>query len=105
MFSHSEMNTIMEMYDDNLSLHGNAKVIAPFLNDRKADNLYFKLADLKKKNLLNSKVVNSIVTQETKIENDFQARLVEIIINHAPVDFKEKLFIGMLSKVGSGSGL
>lgn len=104
-FSHSEMSTILEMYDDSISSEKNAKMIAPFLVNRKAENLTFKLRRLKKQGILSSKVTSEIITQETKIENDFHARLVDIIINHASADFKEKLFIGMLSKVGSGSGL
>lgn len=104
-FSHSEMSTILEMYDDSISSEKNAQIIAPLLINRKAENLTFKLRRLKKQGILSSKVVNEVITQEVKIENDFHARLVEIIINHASADFKEKLFIGMLSKVGSGSGL
>jgi hypothetical protein len=85
-------------------MQANASIIAPMLNGRNPEALQVKFSHMKRKGKLVS-VVKEVVAQETKIENDFQTRLVEIIINHAPVDFKEKLFIGMLSKVGSGSGL
>lgn len=99
-YSDQDYQIIRDNYNPSISILKNAKVIASMLNDRTPNSLEMKLAQMKKRGLL-----ATIVTQEVKIENDFQTRLVDIIINHASADFKEKLFIGMLSKVGSGSGL
>lgn len=99
-YSDQDYQIIKDNFNPSISILKNAKVITPMLNNRTLNSLEMKLAQMKKRGLL-----GIIVTQEVKIENDFQTRLVEIIINHASADFKEKLFIGMLSKVGSGSGL
>lgn len=99
-YSEQEYQIIKDSYNPLLSIFKNAKAIAPLLNDRTVNSLEMKLSKMKSTGLL-----TAVVTQEAKIENDFHTRLVEIIINHASADFKEKLFIGMLSKVGSGSGL
>lgn len=95
-YSSEEIQIILDNYNHSVSMQANASIIAPMLNDRNPNALQVKFSQMKRKGKL-VPVVKEVVTQETKIENDHQYMLINVIIKHTTREFKERLLTAIVS--------
>jgi hypothetical protein len=90
-YSEQEYQIILDNYDHSLSMRKNAQLIVPMLSNRNQHSLQMKFSLMKREGLL-----NAVVAQEAKIENDFHSRLADLITQHGSNELKEKIFVSIL---------
>lgn len=93
-YSQEELQFIKDNYDDQKTMMQNAEELSQVLENRGAHALQVKISSLKRKGFF-----GEIVKQESKIEETFQSRLVDLIVDHMSPELKEKLFIAIISKI------